>query len=66
MNAYSYFLISGIFFAAVAVIHLFRLIYGWAFTIGDFSAPMYVSVFGLLIPAALSAWGLRLSRKSAG
>lgn len=46
--------ISGIFFAAVAVFQLFRLIYAWPAQIGTFVVPMWLSVVAVLVAGALS------------
>lgn len=59
----AYLTISGVIFAAVAVAHAARLIEGWPLVLGPFRAPMYISVIGVAIPAALAAWGLSMARK---
>jgi hypothetical protein len=46
--------ISGVFFAAVAVLQLLRLIYAWPAQIGTFVVPMWLSVVAVLVAAALS------------
>jgi hypothetical protein len=60
MNAKNYFLVSGVVFGAIAVVHLFRLLRGWPFIIGDFSAPISISIGGVVIFALLSIWAFRL------
>lgn len=46
--------ISGIFFAAVAVLQLLRLIYAWPAQIGTFIVPMWLSVIAVIVAGALS------------
>lgn len=57
-----YLLLSGTLFALVALLHLVRVLQGWAFELGPWSVPVSVSVVGTLVPAALSLWAFRLSR----
>ncbi|MGA7307088.1 MAG: hypothetical protein WBW88_19645 [Rhodothermales bacterium] len=60
MNAKGFFLISGIIFAAIAIVHLVRLFAGWPFVIGSFSAPTSISIGGVIIFGAMSIWAFRL------
>lgn len=61
MNPKTFFLISGAVFLIVAAAHLTRLVYGWEILIAGWAVPRWVSVPGLIIPGALSAWGFRLA-----
>lgn len=63
MNKRMYFLISGLIFAIVAVVHLLRIINQFQIVIGTWSAPMAVSWIGFIIPALLSYWGFTLMSK---
>lgn len=42
-------------FTLVAIAHLLRLIYGVDLTVGDWSAPEWVSVVGVIVPGGI-AW----------
>jgi hypothetical protein len=48
--------VAGCLFALVAIAHLLRLIYKTEVMIGSVSLPMWVSVWGVIIPALLAAW----------
>ena len=61
MRIRSYLSISGSIFALVAVAHLVRLLAGWQVTIDGWEAPGWISVIGLLVPAALATWAFRLA-----
>ena len=43
-----------ILLSLVALAHLVRVIYGWDVTIGEWSAPMWVSYLGVVIPGGLA------------
>jgi len=60
MNPKNYCLLSGVIFGVVALAHLCRLFLHWPITLGSWQAPMWISVPGLIVPGALSVWGLRL------
>ncbi len=60
MNKKTYFGLTGIVFSLVALLHLVRLIRGWAVTIGDWTAPLWISWVGLLIAGFLCLSGLKL------
>lgn len=42
-------------FTLVAIAHLLRLIYGVDLTVGDWHAPEWVSVVGVIVPGGI-AW----------
>ncbi len=65
MNAHSYFLVSGVLFGLLALIHVVRIVDGWTFTLGPYAVPMAGSVVAILILGALSIFGLKLSRQKA-
>lgn len=58
-----YLLISGVLFGVVALVHLYRVIYGLDFQFGRFAVPMWASWGGFLVPAALCGWAFSLTRK---
>lgn len=66
MNKRTYFLISGLVFAIVAVVHLLRVINQFQVIIGTWSAPMAASWIGLIVAGILSYCGFTLMRKEKG
>ena len=46
---------AAIIFAVIALVHLLRLIYGWAVTILGADVPTWTSVVGVVIAGALAA-----------
>jgi hypothetical protein len=50
-------------FALVALLHLFRLIFGWEVTFNGAVVPTWLSIAGLLIAAGLAAGLWRELRK---
>ena len=49
--------VSALIFAVVAIVHLIRILRGWAVHIGPYSVPMSLSWVGLVIAALLAIWG---------
>jgi hypothetical protein len=47
--------VAAIIFAAIALVHLLRLIYGWAVTVLGADVPSWTSVVGLAIAGVLAA-----------
>lgn len=45
--------IATILFSLVAIAHLLRVVMGVEITVGDWSAPMWASYLGVVIPGAL-------------
>ena len=41
-------------FCLVALAHLLRIVFGLEFTVGNVTVPVWASVLGILIPAALA------------
>jgi hypothetical protein len=58
-----YLRLSGTLFGLVAVGHLLRLLYGVPAELGQWVVPLWVSVVGLLLAAALALWAFRLVRR---
>ena len=50
-------------FALVAILHLFRLVFGWEVTFNGAVVPTWLSIAGLLIAAGLAIMLWRESRK---
>ena len=46
--------IAAVFFTIVAILHLLRLLQGWEIIVNGIQIPMWVSVFGCVIPAGLA------------
>jgi len=63
MNKQTYFLISGLVFAIVAIVHLLRIINQFPVIVGTWVIPMTVSVLGLIIAGILSYCGFTLMCK---
>ena len=61
MSPRAYLIISGTIFGIVAVLHLLRVVNSWDLVLGPWSAPMWVSWLGTLVPAVLCVWALRLA-----
>ena len=59
----SYFITSGLIFAAVAILRFLRLTNDWDFVLGSWSIPRWASWVGTVIPACLSAWALCLAMR---
>jgi hypothetical protein len=63
MNKNAYFFISGLVFAIVAIVHLFRIINQFPIVVGTWVIPMTVSVLGLIVSGILSYCGFALMSK---
>jgi len=62
-NLKAYVLISGVLFGLLVLLHLLRVVNGWALAIGQFSVPMWASYVGIVVSAALCVWAIRLTTK---
>ena len=60
----AYALITGVMFGVVALLHALRVFNGWGFEIGTWTVPMWFSWLGMVFPAILCAWGLKLASRS--
>jgi hypothetical protein len=54
-----YRLITAAIFAAVAILHAARIVFGWEAVIGGWAAPRWVSWAGILVAGYLAWWGFR-------
>ena len=61
MSPRVYLIISGTIFGIVAMLHLLRAVNSWALVLGPWSAPMWVSWLGTMVPAILCVWALRMA-----
>jgi hypothetical protein len=64
MSRDPYLVISGVIFGVVALLHFLRVVNGWAFEVGPWSVPMWVSWLGTVGPAVLCVWAFRLASRS--
>jgi hypothetical protein len=64
MKTKLYLVLSASLFAVVALGHLARMILAWPVTLGPIGIPLWLSVFGVLGPGLLSAWGFTQARKA--
>jgi hypothetical protein len=64
MNTRPYLVISGIVFGLVTIFHAARVANGWMLGLGPWLIPMWVSWCGVLGPAILSVWALKLAVRS--
>lgn len=55
-------LITCLFLALVAVMHLLRLVFAIPIMAGDVPIPLWLSVLGVVGPGALAAWLWREQR----
>ena len=62
----TYFLISGLVFAIVAIVHLLRIINQSPVVVGTWAIPMAGSVIGLIVAGILSYCGFILMCKEKG
>jgi hypothetical protein len=55
----SFNVVAALVFAAIAVVHAYRLVSPFVVQIGSFVVPQSISWLGLVVAAALSVWGFR-------
>ncbi|MGH8369830.1 MAG: hypothetical protein ACRESC_02500 [Gammaproteobacteria bacterium] len=55
--------LAAIIFALMSFVHVLRLVFGWAVTVGGLSIPMWVSIVAALIGAGISVMLFREARK---
>ena len=58
MSQRHYPMVCGAVFAIVAAGHLARLLLGWNVSIAGWTVPAWISIVGVCLPGALSAWSL--------
>lgn len=58
MRAYS--LISGAFFALIAILHVLRVIGGVSVLVADVQVPVWMSAPAAILTGALAVWAFRL------
>lgn len=55
-----YLALSGGVFAIVALLHLWRAVYGWEAIVGPYNIAVALSWIGFVVAGSLSAWAWRL------
>ncbi len=60
----TYFIIVGVVFLAIALVHALRLFSAWTVVVGSVCISKWVSWIALIVSLLLGAWGLRLKRRS--
>jgi len=50
---------AGFIFLVVLIVHLLRVLNGWAVSIDEFEMPMWASWLGIIIAGCLAYHGLR-------
>jgi hypothetical protein len=63
MGYKEYCVVSGVLFTLVALAHLLRIVYGMSIQVDEYVVPMFFSWVGFVLPAALSFWAFRISRR---
>jgi hypothetical protein len=61
MTHKTYFLVSGVIFSAVAVLHALRIALKWDAIVGGWTFPVWLSAVGILIAAYLAFTAFRLA-----
>ena len=59
----NYLRISGTLFGLIALGHLLRLLFRWPAEVAHWLVPLWFSLIGLVLPAALGIWAFRLARQ---
>ena len=62
MNRRSDFVMTAIIFSIICLVHVLRIVLGWAATIGGWSVPMWLSWLALIISAVFAYYGLVYGR----
>ena len=62
MDRNTYVTVSGVIFAAIAVLHAARSFYGWPAVIGTFAVPMWLSWAALVVSGYLAYAAFQLKR----
>lgn len=55
--------ITAVIFGVVAILHLLRLVLGWAVVVESWTVPMWVSWIGLIVAGGLSYYGTKLAMR---
>src|SRR5262249_24629274 len=63
MNQRLYCVVTGSIFIVIALLHLFRIVYGWKVAIGPWTAPGWMAA--LVVAGYLGYEGIRLAKRLA-
>jgi NAD/NADP transhydrogenase beta subunit len=63
LDRQTYNTVTAAVFLIVAVVHLLRIIFGWAAQIGGLDIPVWVSWLALVAAGALAYFGFRLNSR---
>ena len=63
MSRKAYFVVTGIFFLVIAILHLLRIILGWTPVVEGWAVPMGSSWVALVVAGWLGYEGLKLAGK---
>ncbi len=64
MSQKNFFLIIGVIFAVIALLHFLRMTFAWEAAIGQWVAPMWLSGIGFVVALYLSYESFRLRKKA--
>lgn len=62
----TYLRITALVFGVVAGVHALRLVTHWPVVIAGWTAPLWVSVAGVIVAGALCTWAIRLLAGKSG
>ena len=63
MSNRTYFKTTGLIFLVIAVLHLFRVVYGWEAVINGYTLPMWISWVAILVAGFLAFRGYKMSKQ---
>jgi hypothetical protein len=55
--------IASAIFAAVALVQVLRIYFGWPVVIGTWSVPMWISWIAVVVDGGMSYFGMSLARR---
>jgi hypothetical protein len=58
-----YALVSGVFLALMACVHLLRLIRGWPVTVAGIAIPPWPSAVAVLVAGGMALWAFRVNAR---
>jgi len=62
MKEKSFFLISGIIFGLVGIIHLLRSLYSWGLIVENVEIPVWISYISVGVLGYMAFWAFRLRK----
>jgi hypothetical protein len=63
MKQKTFFLVAGLIFLLIAIMHVVRLALRWAVFVGGWAVPMWVSAVAIVIAGYLASEGLKLGNR---